>query len=378
MTAAFASIDTDRPNAVVKKSHRYAALDAMRGLAAFAVVVYHLDRPHAPSAYVAVDFFFVLSGFVIARAYSKKILGGMSIFAFMKARYRRLYPLFLLGSIYGLGQVLLFWKADNSGFTDLLASISSTLLMLPSPSFFTRPINQLLPLYPLNGPAWSLFWELLVNLVYATALVRLKSKYLIVVALAALAMLLASVFHHRSFDLGWEWKSVDGGLARVLFSFTIGVLICRMEAHTKPRLTYLALLPIFFLCLLLLLPTQSPKFALLFCVLFSPLIVVAGSRLEVPQKLQPVCIFLGYLSYPIYMCHRGFTEIYEHLGLQVVLSPHWYIGLYLLAISVVSLFSAQSVAFLWRGGGQIKSPLMANPRSAMLNSPPLPPSKKID
>src|ERR1700712_1558692 len=57
--------------------HRYASLDAMRGLAAFAVVVYHLDRPYAPSAYVAVDLFFVLSGFVIARAYGEKLAGGM-------------------------------------------------------------------------------------------------------------------------------------------------------------------------------------------------------------------------------------------------------------------------------------------------------------
>ena len=83
--------------------HRYAALDAMRGLAAFAVVVYHLDRPYAPSAYIAVDFFFVLSGFVIARAYGEKLAGGMTVLAFMKARYIRLYPLFLIGSVSGTG-----------------------------------------------------------------------------------------------------------------------------------------------------------------------------------------------------------------------------------------------------------------------------------
>lgn len=346
MTATVASTEHARADIVVEKGHRYAALDAMRGLAAFAVVVYHLDRPYAPTAFVAVDFFFVLSGFVIARAYGNKILGGMTIFGFMTARYRRLYPLFLLGSIYGLGQFLLFWKSNNSGFADLISSLGSTLLMLPSPTFFTRPLDQLLPLYPLNGPAWSLFWELLVNLIFAVALVRLKSRYLIAIATAALAMLIASVFHHRSLDLGWEWKSVDGGLARVLFSFTLGVLIYRMEALTKPRLTYLAFLPILSLCLLLLMPTQSLKFALLFCVLLSPLIVIAGSRLEVPRQLQPICIFLGYLSYPIYMCHRGFTEIYDHLAHHVAMPPLLYIAAYLVVITVISFMSVQAVTLL--------------------------------
>jgi peptidoglycan/LPS O-acetylase OafA/YrhL len=159
-------------------------------------------------------------------------------------------------------------------------------------------------------------------------------------------MLIASVFHHRSLDLGWEWKSVDGGLARVLFSFTVGMLIYRMEASTKPRLSYLALLPILFLCGLLLLPTQSLKFALLFCILLSPIIVIAGSRLEVPRQLQPACIFLGYLSYPIYMCHRGFTDIYEHLGRHVALPPLLYIAFYLVVTAVISMLSAQVVAFL--------------------------------
>src|ERR1700744_2559840 len=118
MSTTFAAAEIDRPGIVVEKGHRYAAPEAMLGLAAFAVVIYHLDRPYAPSAYVAVDFFYVLSGFVIARAYGEKILAGMTVTAFMKARYRRLYPLFLLGSIYGLGQFLFFWKSNSFGVAD--------------------------------------------------------------------------------------------------------------------------------------------------------------------------------------------------------------------------------------------------------------------
>ncbi|MCZ3376574.1 MULTISPECIES: acyltransferase family protein [unclassified Rhizobium] len=329
--------------------HRYAALDAMRGLAAFAVVVYHLDRPYAPSAYIAVDFFFVLSGFVIARAYGEKLDGGMTVLAFMKARYARLYPLFLIGSVYGLVQLLLHWQAAGVGRADLAASILTTVLMLPSPSFLTRSAGDILALYPLNGPAWSLFWELLANLVFALVLFRLKTRSLILIAAASLAMLIVSVFFHKSLDLGWEWHSVDGGLARVFFSFTLGMIIYRLRGKTVLGRTvnsYAALLPIAAILALLFLPTYSLKYALVFCILISPLIVLAGTMLELPERLQRLGIFLGYLSYPIYMCHRGFTEIYGHLMRNIHLPQPVYIAIYLVAISIISLISARLATIL--------------------------------
>nr|WP_047465429.1 acyltransferase [Rhizobium rhizogenes] len=331
--------------------HRYASLDAMRGLAAFAVVVYHLQRPYAPSAYVAVDFFFVLSGFVIARAYGEKLASGMTVLAFMKARYLRLYPLFLIGSFYGLVQLLLHWQSSGESRADLLASLISTAFMLPSPSFVTRSAADLWPLYPLNGPAWSLFWELLANLIFALVLFRLKTRSLAVIAVASLAMLLGSVFVHRSLDLGWEWRSVDGGLARVFFSFTVGMIIYRLRSfHGIGRTvnTYFAVLPIAAIFGLLFLPTDSLKFALPFCILISPLIVFAGTMLEVPARFQRHCIFLGYLSYPVYMCHRGFTEIYGHLLRSVQIPPFAYILLYIALISVIAFLSAQAAAVLMK------------------------------
>ncbi|MGG6892940.1 MULTISPECIES: acyltransferase family protein [Rhizobium] len=329
--------------------HRYAALDAMRGLAAFAVVVYHLDRPYAPSAYIAVDFFFVLSGFVIARAYGEKLASGMTMLAFMKARYARLYPLFLIGSVFGLVQLLLHWQAAGIGRADLGASILSTVFMLPSPSFLTRSAGDIWPLYPLNGPAWSLFWELLANLVFALVLFRLKTRSLILIAAVSLAMLIGSVFFHKSLDLGWEWRSVDGGFARVFFSFTLGMIIYRLRSRTAPGRTvnsYAALLPIAAICILLFLPTYSLKYALVFCILVSPLVVLAGTMLELPAKLQRLGIFLGYLSYPIYMCHRGFTEIYGHLMRDAQLPHPVYIAIYLVAISIIALISAKLATVL--------------------------------
>lgn len=322
--------------------HRYAALDAMRGLAAIAVVAYHIARPTAPSAYIAVDFFFVLSGFVIARAYSRKLAGGLRLASFMKARYLRLYPLFLLGSLYGLIQVLIYWRTDGTGGTDLAASIVSTLFLMPSPSFLTRPATDILALYPLNGPAWSLFWELLANLVFALVLFRLKTGTLMLIAAASLILLAGSAMLHHNLDLGWEWTSVDGGFARVFFSFTVGMIIYRLRSeHGTGRTmeSYLALIPVAALCVCLLLPTQSLKFALVFCVLISPAIVLAGTMLEAPRRLQRACAFLGTMSYPIYMCHRGFTEIYADLFGDLKAWPLAYVGLFTVLIAIISFAS---------------------------------------
>jgi peptidoglycan/LPS O-acetylase OafA/YrhL len=357
---------------VEETRHRYASLDAMRGLAAFAVVVYHLDRPYAPSAYVAVDFFFVLSGFVIARAYGEKLASGMSVLAFMKARYLRLYPLFLLGSLFGLVQLLAHWRSSGVDVADLLASLTSTVLMLPSPSFLTRSATDLWPLYPLNGPAWSLFWELIANVIFAVVLFKLKTRSLVVLAILSLIALIASVVMHRTFDLGWEWRSVDGGLARVLFSFTVGMIIYRIRRfHGIGRTvsTYFAIVPIAVLCAMLLVPTSSLKFAIVFCVFLSPLIVLAGTMLEIPPRFQSTGVFLGYLSYPIYMCHRGFTEIYPYLLRNLQLPPLAYILLFIALISVISFFAAQALSavtkFAMSSGGSIrKSNATASPTPA--------------
>lgn len=231
--------------------------------------------------------------------------------------------------------------------------------MLPSPSFMTRSAGDIWALYPLNGPAWSLFWELLANLVFALVLFRLKTRSLIVIAAVSLAMLVGSVFIHKSLDLGWEWRSVDGGFARVFFSFTLGMIIYRLRGNAtlgKTVNTYAAILPIAAICILLFLPTYSLKYALIFCVLISPLIVLAGTMLELPAPLQRSGIFLGYLSYPIYMCHRGFTEIYGDVFPQLQSQPLVYIPLYLVFVSIVALIAAKFAPLLVKYAPPWKSP----------------------
>ncbi|MHC2733083.1 hypothetical protein ACVIEO_006660 [Rhizobium leguminosarum] len=106
----------------VADRNRYYTLDAMRGFAAICVVATHFRESYAPSAYLAVDFFFVLSGFIIAEIYGKRLSRGLLFQSFMAARIKRLYPLYLIGILVGLIQIILLtsWGLRNQSVIDLL------------------------------------------------------------------------------------------------------------------------------------------------------------------------------------------------------------------------------------------------------------------
>jgi peptidoglycan/LPS O-acetylase OafA/YrhL len=171
----------------------------------------------------------------------------------------------------------------------------------------------------------------------------------LLIALFSLAALTMAISAHKSLDLGWEWQSVDGGLSRVMYSFSMGIMLYRLRIQDRPSPTWFALLPIIFLCMFLLAPTQSTKFAFIFCAVISPLIVFAGSKLEVPQVLQSWCAYVGNLSYPIYMCHRGFTDIYEKIGVHLGLPDIVRILFFLLFVTVVSACAQRASVFLLSG-----------------------------
>src|ERR1700689_1200885 len=170
------------------KEH-FEVLDGLRGSAAFLIVIFHLfDYSfgfHGPwalvkHAYLAVDFFFALSGFVVAYAYDDPWT-RMTPLQFFRIRLIRLHPLVLIGATLGLLGYMLdpFSKMMNSGpLSMVLLAYLTSLFLLPSP-----PPLSLLPPPPvagrhnesqaLNGPAWSLTQEYLGNIAYALILRRL-------------------------------------------------------------------------------------------------------------------------------------------------------------------------------------------------------------
>lgn len=285
---------------------RYVTLDGMRGIAALGVALFHFNISQAPHGYVAVDFFFALSGFVLCRTYLPRWRAGLGTGPFMVQRLIRLYPLFLLGiAVTTLSAVSNHYtgKGDIIGYGRLLASLPFNLLMLPSPVTFT--------LFPTNVPAWSLFFELVANLALVLALFRLPRLGLLALWLASGWWFAQAVLDNGGGNLGAVWPQLGTSMARTLMSFCAGVLLGRLPQPARrasgwPGLACLAAIA----AMLLLDPAFVPTawYDLACSLVLSPLLVWLGSRFEPPRPVVPVAWFLGEVSYGLYAVHWALME----------------------------------------------------------------------
>ena len=311
---------------------RLYTLDAMRGLAAIAVALSHLDTigVHVlPSGHLAVDFFFCLSGLVIGLSYRDRLLGGMTTRAFARLRVIRLWPLYLIGTV--LGAIMIVTQAVSTGgpgrsSADVLFAIAPALLMLPDPTTVV--------LYPANPPAWSLFFELLVNFAFAAWLVTLRLRWLAAVAAAALTGFVVAAIHAGGANLGPEWHQLPGGIARVTFGFTVGIVLARINPRGIRRTSWIAAVP----ALLVLGPilASTRLWSDLAAIgLSGPLAVALGSRFELPARARRGCEWLGDLSYPLYAVHYPLLAPCHAIARQLSL-PALGEGLLFVAIAIAA------------------------------------------
>lgn len=279
---------------------RFLTLDAMRGLAALMVVLLHFSKSIVPSGGVAVDFFFALSGFVIARVYDSRLLTGLSVKEFIGIRVVRLYPLYILGLLLGCMRFLMLVFSstlEEMDLKDIFISVFWGIIFLPS--FVNEQLNNL------NPPSWSLYFELLANFIYALIVFRLNKKSLFVVALLFAVALVYFGLDKGSLDLGVRWSEVLAGIARVGFSFVVGVLISR--AHTgKAQASWLSMFPMLLLVSAMFIRASDSMriFVDVFLVIcISPLVLWLGASYSVPPIFSKLAAALGLVSYPIYAIH---------------------------------------------------------------------------
>ena len=245
-----ARADAAPASIVAPAKNHYVILDGLRGVAALMVLLMHLFEGHTGGdlhkmiinhGYLAVDFFFLLSGFVVAYAYDDR-WGGVTQWEFYKRRLVRLQPMVILGSI--IGAALFVFQIDpfyplaagaSLWQVLLLMVIGFTLIPVP-PSLDVRGWGET---FPLNGPAWSLFFEYCANILYAAGLYRLSNRWLgVLVAIAGAALFHLAVFGERG-DLvgGWTltWEGVYIGFVRLLFPFFAGVLMMRLGMRIRVK-----------------------------------------------------------------------------------------------------------------------------------------------
>lgn len=289
-------------------SHRFVVLDGLRGIAAFAVIADHvpsdLVRALIPGRYLAVDFFFILSGFVLCHAYGARLKSELRTLGFLRLRLIRLYPLYLLGLIFGafhLTYLSVMGYAQTS-FSDLTAMTAISLLFLPVPSSISG--GDLL--YPLNPPSWSLFSELVANLAYAALAPWLSLRVLA----AILAVSGVAVIHliPSEPDLGAGWKLTDLhiGIARAMFGFFAGVAIYRARAvMTVPPVS--VWLAVGMLALILCLPVPEAArrwFDTAACLVVMPLTILIVQNARASGWVAEFASWLGLVSYGVYVLHE--------------------------------------------------------------------------
>jgi peptidoglycan/LPS O-acetylase OafA/YrhL len=288
---------------------RFLVLDGMRGVAAFAVILDHVSsttlRAWFPGRYLAVDFFFVLSGFVLAHAYGQKLgQGTLSPLSFMRVRLIRLYPFYVLGLALGvLLPVLAALRGwgDASPLPELATVAAFSVLFLPAPAFSWTGGH----LYPFNGPSWSLFFELVANLIYGFV-ARYLTWLVLGVGLGVMALLVAfTVMRHEDLGPGWLWPHFDAGLSRVIYCFFAGVAVYKLRDQVKlPAMpawaSVIALLAIFAVPAAGLWRQGFDAFAAL---VLMPLLVALASGAKVSGRAARLCATLGLLSYGVYALH---------------------------------------------------------------------------
>ncbi|MFN0290695.1 acyltransferase family protein [Pedobacter helvus] len=299
---------TSSSYSLTSKAH-FEILDGLRGIAALGIVVFHFIEMYTPHpddliahAYLAVDFFFCLSGFVVAYAYDDR-LPQMGLKTFFKQRLIRLHPLVILGTLLGLLGFIFdpfgnHWEAYSGLKIALL--VGASVLMIPYPIIAERAFNN----FGLNAPAWTLFWEYVANIVYALVLHRLKRIWLLLLTVVAAAGLFYVAKAVGNVGGGWAGSNFWHGGVRVAFSFLAGMCIFRYQFIIKNRLGFplIALL----LGLAFFVPFRDNWNWLvepLIIVLYFPLLVALGAGAALNPAHQSICRFSGQISYPLYITH---------------------------------------------------------------------------
>lgn len=321
-------------------------LDGLRGVAALCVVVFHMAELAQPDpfkqwishAYLAVDFFFCLSGYIVAYAYdARREATGLK--RFLTLRAIRLHPLVLLGTLFGLAAYSLDpFTSKQSASGGLLASaVLGGMLLFPTWTLPQRWGSYI----PLNPPAWSLFWEYIANLAYGLILWRMPSRILApFTGLFAIAIVV-SLYLNGGLSLGWSWENMLYAPIRVGFSFSMGILLFRLGARVRSPLGFTALGLVLIGIFIFPYTRLNWIYEAAVIIIAFPLIVAVGAGADEGRVARNLCALSGRLSYPLYMLHYPFVSLFANY--------HWNRGIpepYIPAVIAVFTMGAVATSYL--------------------------------
>lgn len=328
------------------KPARLPLLDGIRGIAAVVIMLFHVDLTFDVASllgrtYLLVDFFFMLSGFVLTLSAEPKLQAGLGTMAFMRARYLRFWPVVAVGGV--LGTMRQFGLHDPEAL-----AVVAVLGLLMIPMF-----QHVGMIYPLNSPQWSLMQELLANFLHSLILQRLGDRALLAIAGVAAIALGATIAWFGADNAGPFTFNWWGALPRVAFAYTMGVWMgrkWRAGAGAKlPRAPWLLVLAMPFALVLVLgqLPLPTVPTDIVVATLVLPPLLWLGATAIVPQQADKWLARLGALSFPLYASHLPVLEFATYLG---------HTGAHRFLAAVLSILVAVCVAQVTERRGRRKAP----------------------
>lgn len=360
---------------------RFEILDGLRGVAAMIVVAFHLFETYSTGpcdqilnhGYLAVDFFFVLSGFVIGYAYDDR-WGRMTTWDFFKRRLIRLQPMVILGTLIGafwfyFGDAPAFALVAGTPWWKLLLILILGCLMFPTPP--SMDIRGWKEINSLNGTAWSLMWEYVANILYALFIRRLGIKLLATFVLLSTFLTIDLAMNLDVLDLlsareyakytviggfGLTPDQIYIGIARLLYPFFAGLLLYRLGKRFRINIPHGGMtwcsLAVAAVLVMPHLGGDRPNWINgLYCVvvilLVFPAIVAAGAGSQlVGKKTTSICKFLGLISYPLYITHYPMIYVQMNWVAQHPKAPlgtHIWVAVSIFIVSIAVAYASVKV-----------------------------------
>jgi peptidoglycan/LPS O-acetylase OafA/YrhL len=307
---------------------RLPGLEMLRLVAATCVLFLHAMANYGAAfwgakyfgrGYLGVDFFLMLSGFLMARTQQSRMEAGASPWAFLGKRYRRLWPMMALGGLIGLPRLWLL----SHGAVDFALTAGANLLLLPVPG------HQFV--FPLNVPAWTIACELLCNAAFVLVLWRVPGRWIWAVVAALLPVNAWIGYHYGYYNVGAQPANFPAGIARTLFAYTLGIALARQWAVKAPSVPWWLAVPL--MPALLVIATQAglwgPWYELGFILLACPLMIAGGLGLD---RYHGLAEWMGRLSFPLFALQMPIVE-----GLRLFHGTYWTAIAAAFAISILAM-----------------------------------------
>jgi peptidoglycan/LPS O-acetylase OafA/YrhL len=294
--------------ALLKTKTHFSVLDGLRGVAALSVVTFHFmemaisdySKNFIGHGFLAVDFFFCLSGFVIGYAYDDRIR-DLGVLEFFKSRLIRLHPMVILGTVLGL---LAFLFDPFAGHPEsysagrMVLIFLCSMLVIPFPVMAGRAYN----LFGLNAPTWSLFWEYIANIFYAVLLCRMGRRWHIILLVAAGLALCKVCYTAGNLMGGWDGHTFWHGGIRLAYSFLAGLLVYRCNWQISNKLGFGGVAVSLFAAFMMPFSRWNWLTEPAVILFYFPFIIALGAGAPA-LRTKKLSTFAGNISYPLYMTH---------------------------------------------------------------------------